>query len=118
MSDIIPHMPQLYSSGCIINAMTPQGEADRQSLYNAIRAFNVGFVVVLEYERLENDLRKEFSDNPDISIKMLKRSGGVVPVEHMKEELRNTRFQEYFAGRLNQLDTFEIGLELLDFKVF
>jgi hypothetical protein len=42
----------------------------------AIKAFNVGVVIVLDFEKLENDIKIILND-PSINIIQLPKSGGI-----------------------------------------
>ena len=55
-----PAFPQLYASGCIINGFTPDGNDMRETdtLVKAIREFDVGVVLVIDNERLEDAIAK------------------------------------------------------------
>eukprot|EP00351_Strombidinopsis_sp_SopsisLIS2011_P003239 CAMPEP_0116879010 /NCGR_PEP_ID=MMETSP0463-20121206/10765_1 /TAXON_ID=181622 /ORGANISM="Strombidinopsis sp, Strain SopsisLIS2011" /LENGTH=57 /DNA_ID=CAMNT_0004527813 /DNA_START=389 /DNA_END=562 /DNA_ORIENTATION=- len=53
---VAPAYPELFASGTIINALTPANRKQTNSLINAIKAFDVGVVLVLDYEKLEKDI--------------------------------------------------------------
>ncbi len=54
---VAPAYPELFASGCIINAFTPQDRRDTETLIESIRAFKVDIVLVVDNEKLENDVR-------------------------------------------------------------
>ena len=55
-----PVFPQLFASGCIINAFTPDGR-QTDILLNAIDKFDVDVVLVIDNERLEKSLTQKLS---------------------------------------------------------
>jgi len=53
---VAPVYPEIFASGIIINAYTPNDKRDTETLVKAVKAFNVGVVLVIDYEKLENDI--------------------------------------------------------------
>ena len=73
---VAPPYPELFASGCIINGFTPQDRRETESLVQAIREFKVNVVLVVDDEKLENDIRNMHKDK-DILVIQLNKSGGV-----------------------------------------
>lgn len=72
-----PPYPELFASGCIINGFTSNDKRETESLVEAIKKFNVNVVLVVDNERLENDIKKNLM-NTDVVILQLNKSGGVI----------------------------------------
>lgn len=70
--------PNVKLSGCIINTcgwVTSQGY---QAILKAIKAFNVNIVLVIDQEKLFNELNRDLKSNQSIKIILTPKSGGVV----------------------------------------
>eukprot|EP00347_Sterkiella_histriomuscorum_P016599 403352570 len=144
---VAPPYPELFASGVIINGFTPQDRRDTETLIEAIKAFNVGTVLVVDNERLENEIRNALvrdsqRQNKPMSTQIIQlpKSGGVQPVK-FDERVIFEKYQEYFRGkhfqsfsrrdqnRLNELglevqlqrneyDPQDIKLSLEEFKIY
>ena len=54
---VSPPYPELFASGCIINGFTPQDKSEAETLIEAIKVFEVSVVLVVDNEKLENDIK-------------------------------------------------------------
>jgi hypothetical protein len=55
-TSVSPAYPEPFASGNIINAFSP-GKGQLEPLVNAIKAFSVDIVLVIEHEKLEQDIK-------------------------------------------------------------
>lgn len=81
---VAPAYPELFASGIIINGFTPQDKRDTHILVEAIKSFKVGTVLVVDNERLENEIRNYLMKDAQrlqrpmtTNIISLQKSGGV-----------------------------------------
>ncbi|XP_025096265.1 polyribonucleotide 5'-hydroxyl-kinase Clp1-like [Pomacea canaliculata] len=108
---------RVNTSGVIINT----GGWVRGTGYDAIKhgagAFEVDVILVLDQERLYNQLK---SDMPDfVKIVLLPKSGGVVErSQHARAEARDSRIREYFYGIRNTLFPHTFDVKFSDVKIF
>ena len=51
-----PVYPEIFASGVIINAFTPNNKVERETLVQLIQTFNVDVTLVMEYEKLESEI--------------------------------------------------------------
>lgn len=88
---------KVKTSGCIINTCGWVTGAGFRALVNAIRAFEVAVVLVLDQERLYNELTREMPDF--VKVVFVPKSGGVVVrSKQYRTEARDARIREYFYG--------------------
>lgn len=83
--------------GCIINTCGWVKGSGYQALVHCASAFEVDVVLVLDHERLYNELKRDLPHF--VRVVLLPKSGGVV--ERSKEcrrEVRDEKIREYFYG--------------------
>ncbi|KAL1513262.1 hypothetical protein ABEB36_002691 [Hypothenemus hampei] len=105
-------------SGVIINTCGwIKGDGYRQLLH-AGHTFEVDVVLVLDQERLYNELVRDMPNN--VKIVFLQKSGGVVELsKSARTENRDQRIREYFYGTLkNQLYPHSFDLKWSEIKLF
>jgi len=54
---VAPPYPELFASGIIVNGFIPQDKRETETLFEAIKAFKINIVLVVDNEKLENDIR-------------------------------------------------------------
>jgi DNA polymerase III delta subunit len=75
---VAPAYPELFASGCIINGFTPKDDKNKNetdSLLKSIKNFKVDIVIVIENERLENEIRNRHWEHPLLVLRMPKSQG-------------------------------------------
>lgn len=88
---------KVKSSGCIINTCGWVTGAGFKALVNAIAAFEATIVLVLDQERLYNELTRDLP--PFVRCVFVPKSGGVVVrSKQFRSETRDARIREYFYG--------------------
>ncbi|KXJ28151.1 Protein CLP1-like [Exaiptasia diaphana] len=105
------------TSGFVINTCGWVTGLGYRILVHAAKELKVNVIVVLDQERLYNDLKKQCSD--DVQIVHLPKSGGVVV--RSKETRRNTRddrVRSYFYGHQGNLYPHSFEVKLADVKIF
>lgn len=65
---VSPAYPELFASGCIINGFTPQDKRETETLIEAIKAFEVSVVLVVDNEKLENDIKYSLGGSQNVTI--------------------------------------------------
>ncbi|XP_075258982.1 polyribonucleotide 5'-hydroxyl-kinase Clp1-like isoform X2 [Convolutriloba macropyga] len=86
------------------------------SLLHAAKEFQVDVVVVLEQERLYNELKKAL---PKIKVVLLPKSGGVVERSSAyRKESRDKRVHEYFFGYQNALNPHRLEVSFEEIEIF
>lgn len=107
------------SSGTIINTCGWVRGGGYQSLVHAAGAFEVDVIVVLDQERLHNELTRDMPDF--VKVVLLPKSGGVVERStKVRTEFREAMVKEYFYGMNSSLfpHTFEVRFsEIKLFKI-
>lgn len=112
-------VPCELASGCIINTMTTPYEAPEKTIKKVSKLFNADIIVIIDYEKLYIKLAEEYKDTPNIKVIKLPRSSGVISSDEMhRNMLKNLSYKKYFNGRFGNLDTFEIGLNLNEYKLY
>jgi len=102
--------PRAEIGGTIINTCG-WGDGMKKENFNALTniliAFQATIVVVMESERLYNDIKKACDDSIDfLKVVRLPKSLGVSQrSRETRQELRWNSFHEYFYGRLNLAET-------------
>lgn len=105
-------------SGVIINTCGwVKGEGYKQ-LLNSGKAFEVDVILVLDQERLYNELVRDMPNY--VKIVFVQKSGGVVELtKSARNEARDQRIREYFYGTLkNQLYPHSFDLKWSELKIF
>ena len=106
----------VYSTGAIISAMS----ADRKNselIEHIISAFEVDIVLVLDYEKLHNELRDKYGSK--MQIVKLEKSGGVSDgnsTQEMKQVMINAGIRSYFAA--TTVKSYQISLLMSKYKIF
>lgn len=89
---------KVKTSGCIINTCGWVNGAGLRALIDAIQAFEAGVVLVLDQERLYNELESKLPQN-FVKVVFVPKSGGVVVRnKQFRSEARDGRIREYFYG--------------------
>ncbi len=107
---------KVETSGVVINTCGwVRGEGYKQITHVA-QAFEVDVILVLDNERVHNDLIRDMPDF--VNVVWLPKSGGVVDrPQELRAEARDARIKDYFYGTLprNGLypHSFEVGWILL-----
>ncbi|XP_056387452.1 polyribonucleotide 5'-hydroxyl-kinase Clp1 isoform X3 [Hyla sarda] len=104
-------------SGCLINTCGWVKGSGYQALIHAASAFEVDVVIVLDQERLYNDLRRDLPHF--VHTLLLPKSGGAS--ERSKEcrrEARDLRVREYFYGPRGSLYPHAFEVKFSEVKVY
>lgn len=92
------------SSGCIINTCGWMGDTQMSynSLINVVQKFEANVVVVMDSERLYNDVKKDVSAlESNIRVVKLPKSPGVISrTPETRLESREMNFKKYFYGNI------------------
>ncbi|MBN3299408.1 CLP1 kinase, partial [Amia calva] len=83
-------------SGCVINTCGWVKGAGYQALVHTASAFQVDVVLVLDQERLYNELKRDLPHF--VKVVLLPKSGGVKRSKACRREARDDRIREYFYG--------------------
>ncbi|XP_023931897.1 polyribonucleotide 5'-hydroxyl-kinase Clp1-like [Lingula anatina] len=97
------------TSGVVINTCGWVRGGGYHSIVHTAGAFEVDLVVVLDQERLYNELKRDLPDF--VKVILQPKSGGVVErSKETREESRDNRIRQYFYGKKNDLfpHTFEV----------
>uniref|UniRef100_A0A5F8H9W0 Uncharacterized protein n=1 Tax=Monodelphis domestica TaxID=13616 RepID=A0A5F8H9W0_MONDO len=104
-------------SGCVINTCGWVKGSGYQALVHAASAFEVDVVVVLDQERLYNELKRDLPHF--VRTVLLPKSGGVV--ERSKDfcrEYRDERIREYFYGFRGCFYPHAFNVKFSDVKIY
>lgn len=105
------------SSGVIINTCGWVKGQGYQHLLHATKAFKVGIILVLDQERLYNELLRDVDSATKVVF--LPKSGGVVERnQHARAEGRDLRIREYFYGSHSPLYPHSIDVKWSDMRVY
>ncbi|CAG9859653.1 unnamed protein product [Phyllotreta striolata] len=106
------------SSGAIINTCGWIKGAGYKQLLNSIKAFEVDIIMVLDQERLYNELVRDLPQF--VKIIFLPKSGGVVErSKSNRSESRDQRIREYFYGTpRNSLYPHSFELKFTEVKIY
>ncbi|XP_046846682.1 protein CLP1 homolog [Xenia sp. Carnegie-2017] len=103
--------------GVVINTCGWVTGGGYKMLVHAAKVFNVNVIVVLDQERLYNELKKQFND--DVEVLHLPKSGGVVTrSKQFRKHSRNERIRQYFYGVKNNFYPHTFELKFSDVKIF
>lgn len=93
-------------SGVIINTGGWIKGGGYDSLKHAAGSFEVDVIIVLDQERLYNELKRDMPEF--VKVILLPKSGGVVERnQHQRSDARDSRIREYFYGvKINGKDSF------------
>lgn len=105
------------ASGCIINTCGwVKGEGYKALTHVAV-AFEVDVVIVLDHERLYNELVRDMPNF--VEVVFLPKSGGVSERSKMQRmEARDARVRSYFYGQCGELYPHSFDVKFSDIKVF
>lgn len=106
------------SSGMVINTCGWVKGAGYQLLLHAAKAFEVNIILVLDQERLYNELLRDVDSS--VNVVFLPKSGGVVErTNTVRGEARDNRIREYFyGGPKSPLYPHSIDIKWSDMKLY
>lgn len=105
------------SSGIIINTCGWVKEKGYTHLLQAAKAFEVGAILVLDQERLYNELLRDIPKF--VQVVFLNKSGGVVErSKKIRSELRDLRIKEYFYGLRSPLYPHSFDVKWADVHIY
>lgn len=104
-------------SGCVINTCGWVKGSGYQALVHAASAFEVDVVVVLDQERLYNELKRDLPHF--VRTVLLPKSGGVVErSKDFRRECRDDRIREYFYGFRGCFYPHAFDVKFSDVKIY
>lgn len=104
-------------SGCVINTCGWVKGYGYQALVHAASAFEVDVVVVLDQERLYNELKRDLPHF--VRTVLLPKSGGVVErSKDFRRECRDERIREYFYGFRGCFYPHAFNVKFSDVKIY
>jgi len=104
-------------SGVVINTCGWVKAKGYQMLVHAAKAFEVDVVIVLDQERLFNELVRDLPDS--VRIAFQPKSGGVVERnQEVRAEARDQRIREYFYGANSQYFPHSFEVRFSDVKIY
>ncbi|XP_006875816.1 PREDICTED: polyribonucleotide 5'-hydroxyl-kinase Clp1 isoform X2 [Chrysochloris asiatica] len=104
-------------SGCVINTCGWVKGSGYQALVHAASAFEVDVVVVLDQERLYNELKRDLPHF--VRTVLLPKSGGVVErSKDFRRECRDERIREYFYGFRGCFYPHAFNVKFCDVKIY
>ncbi|NWJ00280.1 CLP1 kinase, partial [Crypturellus undulatus] len=104
-------------SGCVINTCGWVKGSGYQALVHAASAFEVDVVVVLDQERLYNELKRDLPHF--VRTVLLPKSGGVVErSKDFRRECRDERIREYFYGFRGCFYPHAFDVKFSDVKIY
>ena len=118
-----PVFPELFASGSIIDAFTPDDKTQISTLMHAIEQFNVGIVLVIDNEMLQKEINEKLTEigrQDSVIVLKVPKSQGIFTSRQSAEETERlllTEYTNYFRGRHyqvfenNQQRRIELGLD-------
>ncbi|XP_076460941.1 polyribonucleotide 5'-hydroxyl-kinase Clp1-like [Babylonia areolata] len=108
---------RVNSSGVVINTGGWVRGAGYDALKHAAGSFEVDIIIVLDQERLYNQLK---GDMPEfVKIVLLPKSGGVVErSQHARAEARDMKIRDYFYGVNGNLYPHSFDIKFNEIKLF
>ncbi|XP_034240619.1 protein CLP1 homolog [Thrips palmi] len=104
-------------SGVIINTCGWVKQSGYRSLTHIAQAFEVDVIVVLDQERLYNELVRDMP--PFVRVVFLPKSGGVVERNKAaRSEARDSRVKEYFYGLRSPMYPHSFDVRFSDVKIY
>lgn len=104
-------------SGCVINTCGWVKGSGYHALVHAASAFEVDVVVVLDQERLYNELKRDLPHF--VRTVLLPKSGGVVErSKDFRRECRDERIREYFYGFRGCFYPHAFNVKFSDVKIY
>lgn len=105
------------SSGIIINTCGWVKGMGYQHLINIAKSFKVNAILVLDQERLYNEMLRDIPKH--VNVVFLHKSGGVVErSKKVRHEARDMRMREYFYGLRSPLYPRSIDLKWTDVHIY
>lgn len=105
------------SSGVVINTCGWVKGQGYQHILHAAKAFQAGIILVLDQERLYNELLRDVDSS--VKVVFLPKSGGVVERStQIRAESRDQRIREYFYGSRSPLYPHSIDVKWADMKLY
>lgn len=105
------------SSGIIINTCGWVKESGYKNILHAAKAFEVNVILVLDQERLYNELLRDTSS--ELQVVFLNKSGGVVErSKKARTESRDLRIKEYFYGLRSPLYPHSFDVKWSDVNIY
>ncbi|GAB0090459.1 Protein CLP1 homolog [Sergentomyia squamirostris] len=104
-------------SGVVINTCGWVKGGGYRHLLHAAKEFKVGAILVLDQERLYNELLRDV--HKSVSVTFLSKSGGVVErSKQIRSESRDLRIREYFYGHKSPLYPHSFDVKFTEMKIF
>lgn len=104
------------SSGIIVNTCGWVRGGGYEHIIHAAKAFNVSAILVLDQERLYNELLRDVPKR--VQVVFLQKSGGVVKrSKSVRAETRDLRIREYFYGKQSPLYPHSFEVKWADIKI-
>lgn len=111
--------PMDLASGCIINTMLTHYESPEKTIQKVANDFKADYIIIIDYEKMYIKLAEEYRSNPHLKLIKLPRSSGVIAIDEMQRQiLKNQSFKRYFSGKTGDLYTFELGLNLNEYRLY
>lgn len=108
---------KISCSGVVINTSGWVRGGGYQSLVHTAGAFEVDIIVVLDQERLYNELVRDMPDF--VKVIVIPKSGGVVERNaHSRNESRDSKIREYFYGLSNSFFPHSFEVKFSDIKIY
>lgn len=105
----------ICTSGLIVNT----SGLNQMSLRHAVTTLQIDTIVVIDDERLYNELLSQFSTQTDITVTRVAKSGGVVARnEAERESAREDTMRRYFYGTSRELHPYSMTVRFDELKVF
>ncbi|KAK0182530.1 hypothetical protein PV327_000662 [Microctonus hyperodae] len=105
------------ASGIVINTCGWVKASGYKLLTHAAQAFEVDVILVLDQERLYNELVRDMPDF--VKVVLLPKSGGVVErSQQQRNESRDQRVREYFYGNRTPLYPHSFEVKWCDAKIY
>lgn len=112
-------IPTDLASGCIINTMITPFESPERTIKKVASLFHADYIIIIDFEKTYIKLSEEYKNDSHLKLIKLPRSSGVIASDEMyKAALKNQSFTYYFHGKMGSLDTFEVGLDLNEYKLY
>lgn len=105
-------------SGCIINTGGWVKGEGYQTIKHAAKAFKANVVLVIDQERLYNELVRDIDDK-NTKIVFVPKSGGVVERSHQsRAEFADSRVRQYFYGIKTHLYPHSFDVKFSEMRVY
>ncbi|KAG0728770.1 Protein CLP1 [Chionoecetes opilio] len=110
------HNRKVAASGVVINTCGWVKDEGYKSLTHVAQAFEVDVIIVLDQERLYNELVR---DIPFIKVVFLPKSGGVVEgTQAVRAAFRDDRIREYYYGLHTKYHPHSFEVKMSHFQIF